>query len=346
VLRIVGADPNVDALIVIFIRPLFTEPDDVARAIVGAARDLGSEKPILAVFMSARGVPDALRTSEIQIPSYAFPEDAALALARVARYGAWLARPADAPPRLHARRDEAAAIVATALGRGGGWLEAAEVAALLACYGLVVIEQQIAADAEQAGRMAGTIGAPVALKAVAPGVLHKTEAGAVRLDLRTPDEVRRAAAEMTTRLGAQGHAPTGFIVQRMAPKGVEMIVGVVHDRSFGPVIACGAGGVLVELVRDVAVRLAPLGAADATEMVRGLKTYPLLTGFRGEPPRDVAALEEALLRVSALAEDLPEVVEVDCNPIIVGERGAVIVDARIRIEAAPVPPPLGARSRP
>jgi acyl-CoA synthetase (NDP forming) len=120
----------------------------------------------------------------------------------------------------------------------------------------------------------------------------------------------------------------------------------MHDPSFGPVIACGAGGVLVELLRDVAVRLAPLGRAEAAEMVRSLKTYRLLTGFRGEPARDVSALEEALLRMSALAEDLPEVAEVDCNPIIVAEHGAVIVDARIRVEAVPAPPLLDASTRP
>jgi acyl-CoA synthetase (NDP forming) len=339
-IRIVGADPNVDALVVIFIRPLLTEPEAVARAVVAAARDLGSEKPVLAVFMSARGVPGALRSSDVQIPSYAFPEDAAIALARVARYGEWRARPVDAPPPVDARRDEAAAVVARALGRGGGWLEPSEAAALLACYGLPLIEQRIVSDTEQAGSAADAIGGPVALKAIAPGVLHKTEAGAVRLDLRTAEEVRSAASEMATALAAHGHVPSGFVVQPMAPKGVEMIVGVVHDPSFGPVIACGAGGVLVELLRDVAVRLAPLGRAEAAEMVRSLKTYRLLTGFRGEPARDVSALEEALLRVSALAEDLPEVAEVDCNPIIVAEHGAVIVDARIRVEAVPAPPPL------
>jgi acetyl coenzyme A synthetase (ADP forming)-like protein len=339
--RIVGADDGVDALVVIFIPPLATQPEDVARAILAAARDLKREKPILAVFMSARGVPDVLRTSDLQIPSYAFPEDAALALARVARYGRWLARPVETPPRVEARRDEATAIVASALGRGGGWLEPGDVARLLDCYGLPVIEQHIVADPEQAARSAAAMTGAVALKAIAPGVLHKTEAGAVRLGLRGVEEVRRAAEEMTTTLAAHGEPPTGFVVQPMAPRGVELIIGVVHDPSFGPVIACGAGGVLVDLLRDVAVRLAPLGESDAAEMVRDLRTYPLLTGFRGEPPRDVRALEEAVIRVSALAEDLPEVAELDCNPIVVAEHGAVIVDARIRVEAAVPPPPVG-----
>ncbi|MBI1735375.1 MAG: GNAT family N-acetyltransferase [Candidatus Rokubacteria bacterium] len=340
--RIVGRDANVDALVVIFIPPLGTRADDVAGALADAARDLPAGTPVLSVFMAARAIPAALAAPDVDIPCYAFPEDAALALARVVRYGAWLARPVETPPRVDARRDEAAAIVATALARGGGWLEPGEVAALLACYGLPVIEQRIARDPEDAGLAASALGGAVALKAIAPGVLHKTEVGAVRLDLHGADEVRGAAADMAVALAAHGHAVGGFIVQRMAPAGVEMIVGVVHDPSFGPVIACGAGGVLVELLHDVAVRLSPLGTGDAAEMVRTLKSYPLLTGFRGAPARDVGALVDALVRVSALAEDLPEVAELDGNPLVVAEHGAVVVDARIRVEAAPVSPPLGA----
>ena len=122
-----------------------------------------------------------------------------------------------------------------------------------------------------------------------------------------------------------------------------MIVGIVHDRQFGPVVACGAGGTLVELLRDVAVRLTPLSADDAREMIEQLKTYPLLTGFRGAPPRDVPALQDVLLRVSALAEELPQVAELDFNPLLVLAQGAVVVDARIRVQAAEPPRPLGAR---
>jgi acetyl coenzyme A synthetase (ADP forming)-like protein len=345
VLRIVAADPEIDAVVAIFIPPLVTRSEDVARAIVEAARDLAPAKPVLAVFMS-RGVPDALRASTIQIPSYVFPEDAAIALARVCGYGQWLARPPATPPQVAARRGEAAAIVASALGRGGGWLEPGEVAALLACYGLPVIEQRVVGDAEQAALAATALGGTVALKAIAPGVVHKTEVGAVRLNLLGPDEVRREATAISAALTATGHRATGFIVQPMAAKGVELIVGVVHDPRFGPVIACGAGGTLVELVRDVAVRLAPLGLGDAAEMVRSLKSYPLLAGFRGAPACDVAAVEDALVRVSAMAEDLPEIAELDANPVIVTARGAVIVDARIRVEGVPAPPLLGDRTRP
>ncbi|MBI4587833.1 MAG: acetate--CoA ligase family protein, partial [Candidatus Rokubacteria bacterium] len=343
-IRIVADDPLVDALIVIFIPPLVTRATDVAEAIVDGVRGLGGRKPLLTVFMSARGVPDQLKTADVRIPSYAFPEAAALALARAARYGEWRERGEVAPPQLRGlRRDEAAALVAAALRRGEGWLPPDEVARLLSCYGLPVAEQRVVTSPEAAGMAAGEIGGEVALKGIAPGILHKTEVGAIRLHLRGAEEVSRAAEEMATRLRSQGYPPTAFLVQRMVPKGVEMLVGVVHDPQFGPVVACGAGGVLVELLRDLSVRLTPLTREDAGEMIRSLKTYPLLTGFRGGPVCDAGALEEALLRVSALVDDLPQIAELDCNPVLVHETGAAVVDARVRVAPFEPPPPLGAR---
>ena len=341
VLRIVAEDPTVDAVIVIFIPPLVTRAEDVAAAIVDGTRELGGAKPVLTVFMSARGLPQILKAPDVHIPSYAFPEDAAIALARVARYGEWQARPQVPPPVLDGvRRDEAAAIVAGALQRGADWLLPKEVQGLLSCYGLPLVRQRIVPRPEDTGAAAAEMGGTVALKAIAPDIVHKTELGAVRLDLR-PDEVRAAAEQMAGSLAARGVAPAGFLVQQMVPQGVEMLVWVLHDPQFGPVIACGAGGVLVELLRDVSVRLTPLNADDAAEMIRSLKTYPLLAGFRGQPAYDAAALQDALLRVSALVEDLPQVVELDCNPIMVLEQGAAVIDARVRV-APYEPAPLAA----
>ena len=342
--RAVAADASIDALVVIFIAPLATRSEDVARALVAATRKV-QDKPILAVFMSAGAAPAALSAGDRPIPSYAFPEDAAIALARAVRHADWRARPAPTSARVAARREEAAAVVATALAGGGGWLPAEAVAAILRCYGVPLIEQRFVANADAAASAATEMGGPVALKAVAPGVLHKTEAGAVRLGLIGAEAVRQAASEIGTALATAGHRPDGFLVQRIAPAGVEMIIGVVHDPSFGPVVACGAGGVLVELVRDVAVRLTPVSAVDAAEMIRGLKSYPLLTGFRGGASRDIRALEDVLVRISALADDVPEIAELDCNPVIVATQGAYVVDARIRVEAAPPPALLGARTR-
>jgi acetate---CoA ligase (ADP-forming) len=341
-IAILGADPNVDALIVIFVPPLATRVEDTARAVVDGVRALGGEKPVLSVFMQARGVPAALRAPDVRIPSFAFPEDAAIALARVAAYGEWLGRPIEEPVTFpEARQGEAAAIVAAALGRGGGWLEPQELWALLACYGLSLVEQRVAETPEAAAALARELGGRVALKAIVPELTHKSEAGAVRLSL-APEAVAAAAREVRARLRETGRKDAGFVVQPMAAEGVEMIVGVAQDPQFGPVVACGSGGVLVELVNDVAVRLTPLSRQDATDMVDELRTRPLLSGFRGSPARDVAALVEAILRVGYMVEDLPQIQELDLNPILVHERGATVVDARARVAPVETARPLGA----
>ena len=331
---IVGTDENVDSLIVIFTPPLITRADDVAKSIVEAAQQLDQNKPLLSVFLSAHDAPKELRTETLRIPSYAFPETAAIALARATRYRQWRDRREIYPARFKdLRTDEAAAVIAAALARGEGWLTPEEVAKIGSCYGLPLIKQRVVRDVEAAAAAAAEIRGPVALKAIAPGLVHKTEAGAVRLNLDGAEAVRDAAREMSERLGLQGHSPTGFVVQQMAQRGVEMLVGVVHDPQFGPVVACGAGGVQVELLKDVSVRLTPLSNEDASEMIRELKTYPLLKGFRGSVPCDVAALQDGLLRVSAMVEDLSQIAELDCNPFVVHESGATILDARIRVTA-------------
>jgi acyl-CoA synthetase (NDP forming) len=341
-LELVAADENVDSLIAIFTPPLITRAEDVGREIVEAIKQSNITKPVLTVFLSADPAPEMLRAANV--PSFRFPETAAIALARAARYGRWRERPENTPANFSdIRRDEAATLIALALERGDGWLTNEETAALLSCYGLPLIEQQIVATPEAAAAAAEKLNSTVALKVIAPGVLHKTEAGGVRLNLRGAEEVRTAATQMREQLIARGVEPTGFLVQRMAGPGVEMLVGVVHDPQFGPVVACGAGGVQVELLRDVSVRLTPLAIEDASEMVHKLKTFPLLNGFRGSARCDVAALEDGLLRVSAMVEDLPQIAELDCNPFVIHEHGAAILDARVRVTAVEPPPLLGVR---
>jgi acyl-CoA synthetase (NDP forming) len=330
--EIIGQDPNVDALIAIYIPPQVVGAEEVARAIAQGAVGVPREKAVVSVFMAERSVAECLNSGPRPIPSFLFPESAAIALARTARYGEWRGKPHPEPPRLlGVQRDSAARLVEAALEAGPEWMRPADVHALLDCYGLPVVGQRAVDSAEAAAMTATETAGPVALKAVLPGPAHKSDAGGVRLGLVGADEVLFAAREMEARLRSQGQPLQGFLVQPMANPGVEMIVGVVHDPQFGPVLACGAGGTLVELVKDVAVRLAPLSAADAAEMVRELKSYPLLQGYRGQRPADVAALEEVLLRTSALVEDCPEIAELDINPVLVHERGASIVDARVRL---------------
>ena len=343
-IQIVGNDENVDSLIVIFTPPLVTRAEDVAKAIVEAVQHLDNNKPVVSVFLSAHEAPDELRTKQVTIPVYSFPETAAIALARATRYAQWRDRRETYPARFeNICTDEATAVVAAALARGEGWLTPNEVAKIFSCYGLPLIEQRIVADVEEAGEAAEELAGEIALKAIAPGVIHKTEAGAVRLHLNGKEAVRSAAREMSEKLSSLGHSPSGFIVQKIAKPGVEMLVGVVHDPQFGPVVACGAGGVQVELLKDVSVRLTPLSNEDASEMIRELKTYPLLTGFRGSVAADVAALEDGLLRVSAMVEDIPQIAELDCNPFVVHDTGATILDARIRVTAVEPRPLVGVR---
>jgi acyl-CoA synthetase (NDP forming) len=280
------------------------------------------------------------------VPVFSYPEDAARALAQAVRWSEWRARPEEPAWRApDAREDEARALVARALGRADGWLPPDEVEELLSCYGMELIASRLATTPAEAAGAAADLAGPVAVKAYGAGLLHKSEAGAVALALDGPEAVRTAAAAMAERLSAAGTPPDGFLVQKMAGAGVEMIVGVVQDPRFGPVVACGAGGTAVELLKDVSVRLTPLTASDADEMIRRLATFPLLDGYRGRPRADVDALRELVLRLGALAEDVPELAELDLNPVIVRPNGVAVVDARIRLEARDPRPPEGSRPR-
>ncbi len=347
-IRLVAGDPNVDALIVIFIPPMALRPEEVAVEILMAARDLDGRIPIISTFMASHGAPEILSDGQIRIPSYPFPEAAARALARATQYGKWLASPeGNTPVITDLRREEAAAIVAHALREGGRWLTLEETEVLLSCYGIPLVKTLHVTTPEEAGQVALEMGGKVVLKAVVPGLIHKTEAGAVRLALAGIEETRLAAEEMLKLLEAAGLKVSGFIIQPEVPTGIEMFVGVTHDLVFGPIVVCGAGGVLVELLKDVTVRITPLTDQDAKEMIRSLKTFPLLGGYRGGPRYDVVALEQVILRVGAMVEDIHEIGELDLNPVMVlpEGQGVSLVDARIRITEILPPLPFGAKKR-
>jgi acyl-CoA synthetase (NDP forming) len=318
-------DAPIDSVITIFIPPLVTDPVDVAAAVNDAARTAAG-KPILGVFMRAEGAPTTLAP----IPCYAFPESAALALARVAAYGEWRERPMEAVPTLDRfNRPRIREIVESVLARGGGWASSDEAAAVLSSAGVISAQGRVATDPEAALAAAHDIGFPVALKALGPNLLHKTERQAVILDVATRGQLQTSHDDLTRRLGAD---MTSVLVQQMIPKGVEMIVGAVHDPLFGPVIGCGTGGVLVDVLADTAFRLHPLTVSDACDMVNDLRGARLLRGYRGAPAADERALRDVLLRVSALVDAAPEIQELDLNPVIVSSSGAIVADARVRID--------------
>lgn len=340
-LSVLAACEAVDAIIVIFIPPLLSARSAVEASVATAARSLARAVPVLSVFMSAPGVFDLPSGEGTGIPSYRYPEDAAVALGHAVRYGTWRARP-ESTTRSFAglRRADAQRVLDRALARGQDWLPHEDVAALFSCYG-IPFAGRVVATPDEAAAAARQIGGRVAVKAIAPSLLHKTEAGGVLLGLEA-DAVRGAAEQMRDRIGDPA---LRFLVQPMAHKGVEMLVGVVNDPLFGRVVACGAGGTNVELMKDVNVRLTPLTERDASEMVRTLRTFPLLEGYRGAPRADVAALEELILRVAALVDAHPEISELDANPVVVLERGTVVVDARVRLEQRAAAAPIVGRSR-
>jgi acetyl coenzyme A synthetase (ADP forming)-like protein len=334
----VGGDPGVDALVVIYIPLDLQGRDAVAAAIARAAGTVPAHKPIATVFMSTKGVPAILSSGPRgRIPSYSFPENAAGALAAAQRYGEWCRRPRGTFVTLDRDRETAIrrriasirAAAATSM-----WLSMTDVAAILGDAGLRVAPlEETPADPDAAAVAAGRLGLPVVLKAVAPGLLHKSDVGGVVLDLDSSDAVKRAARRMIERLGETGTELTGFVVQQQVNGGAEALVGMTTDASLGPILVAGLGGVTVELLRDVAFRLTPVSDRDARDMLAGLRTSPLLDGYRGSPPADREALVQAILRISALVESVPELLELELNPLKVlpPGQGVVVVDARMRI---------------
>ena len=318
-------DRNVDSVLTIFIPPLVTEPDAVAAAVASATLEVPG-KTVAGIFMHSAGAPPNLSP----IPCYAFPESAARALARVAAYAEWRARPLGCVPALE-RVDgrNARRIVDVALQRGGGWLTPEETQGLMDAAGIPTAPMRAARTADDAVAAAGSVGFPVALKAIGPSMLHKTERQAVRLDIADAAALRAAAEDFERRFGGE---LAGFLVQRMVSGGVEMFVGALHDETFGPLVVCGTGGIFVEILEDSAFRLHPITSEDALDMINELKGVRLLRGYRGTPPVDEAALRDVVMRVSALLTECPEIHELDLNPVKVLTGGACALDARARIE--------------
>jgi acyl-CoA synthetase (NDP forming) len=335
-IEIVGKDPNVDALVVIYVPPLVTTVEEIAAAVVKGAATVPAHKPVLTVFLASKGAPPMLATgSRGRLPSYAFPENAARALGAAAKYHRWRERPAGDIVRLtDTQRSDARRIVQAALEARpeSHWLETDDVRALLAVASIAMAETRVVRP-DDAAAVASSMGYPVVAKAVAPGLVHKTDVGGVVLNLRTAEEVAEAITKMRDSLARAGFVLQKVILQRQVEGGLEALVGVVVDPTFGPLLVCGIGGVQVELLRDVSFHLPPVSDLDAAEMIDRLRLRPLFDGYRGGAPADRSALIVVLQRLSALVEELPELRELDLNPVRVlgpGE-GAIVVDARIRV---------------
>jgi acyl-CoA synthetase (NDP forming) len=353
------ASPDVDALIVIYTPVDPRSASDTLKAIrdgIADARHLGAvHKPVLACLMAGDGRPQPLVVSDAvgpesagdpanaseRVPAYAFPENCARTLGKIAAYAEWRGQP---PALLWSfediRVDEARDVCRRAVEtRGETWLTGEEVDGVLGSFGLPKVAGMLAHSGEQAAALANVLGFPVAAKLASRSIPHKTDIGAVRLNLASEAAVTRAYADILAlgRSRVPDSEIDGVLIQSMIAGGVETMIGVSDDPLFGPLVAFGLGGIHVEVLGDVRFRVAPLTDRDADELIHGIRGLPLLCGYRGHPPADIEMLRELLLRISRLAVEVPEIAEVDLNPVMAMAPGlgCRIVDARIKVKAKP-----------
>ena len=340
-LEILAYDEGIDIVIVIFIPPILVGAEEVANAI----RELAPEfrrrgKTLVASFMGSRGAGIEYDSKDVGcIPNFAFPEHTAVALAGACEYSQWLRRPKGAVPKLTGiNKEKAHQIVASALEQSSTrplWMETSSISELLTAYGIQVATSELVKTADDAARAAEEIGFPVAVKLLSDKIIHKTEVGGVVLSCCSSVEVKQAFNQIRERLGDLGKADEmqGVTIQPMISEGIEVIIGLTQDPSFGPLIMFGMGGIYAESLRDITFRIHSLTDVDVQEMVHSVKAYQLFVGWRGSKPSDVKALEDLLLRVSVMVEDLPQIAEMDLNPVKVQEQGKgyVVVDARMSV---------------
>lgn len=329
------ADPQVDAVLLLFTPQAGSEPEETARALAELSAD--QPKPVAASYMGAASLGPALALlNQFKIPNYPFPERAVAALEAMARQREWIDQPAGDYAAFEVDRERVRRLFAEVRASGRvelGELEAREV---IEAYGMRLPKSRLARSPEEAAAIAAEIGFPVVMKISSPDILHKSDIGGVRVGV--PDAAAARDSYELIEYRARKYSPTaqiwGVLVQEMVRKGREVLVGVSRDPQFGPLVGFGMGGVYVEVLKDVAFRLAPLSRQEVAAQVRSIRTFALLQGVRGDPPADIAAAEEIVLRVSQLVTEFPEIVEMDINPLVVHNQGegAMVLDARIILQ--------------
>ncbi|HEY6689281.1 MAG TPA: acetate--CoA ligase family protein, partial [Propionibacteriaceae bacterium] len=327
-----------DALVVTLVA---TRTNDL-RGSLAALSEAADDQPHLPIVAVVVGGDSPLRLGKGNLPVYKLPEDAVRSLGHACRYARWRREPTGRKPALAGvDRKAAQRMIAAALADGAGWQPVAVTHALLACYGISLLETRLATTVESAEETARELGLPVVMKATEPGLVHKSELGAVRLGLSNESAVREAYLAIARSLD-ETQPQVGL--QRMVSTGVELVVGVAHDNLFGSLVMVGLGGVQTDLLGDRTFRSVPLTDRDAAAMWRELRAAPLLTGYRGIPVMDTDALEQLLLRVARLAEDFPEVSELDLNPVVAVPSGVAALDVKLKLRPAADEPDAYLRS--
>lgn len=329
-LEVLCDEANLDALLVIFIPPLVTPSAEVAQVISEVVSQREHQtKPIVAVFLDPAANLTAIQAGPRKVPVFNFPESAIGALGAAAWYGAWRAQPAG---KLVPIEIDRASIDEIMQQSAAGWLPSSAAIQLLQAAGIQSLKSSIVRSASEAQSAALTFGQPVSLKVIEPTILHKSDVGGVLLNI-LPSEASAAYDVLASQLAERGITLTAASVMPMAKPGVEVLAGITTDPVFGPLVAVGSGGILVELLNDVVFRVLPLTDRDASNMIQETRAARLLKGYRGSPPADRNALEDVLLKLGALAEAAPRIAEIDLNPVIVHSAGEgfSIIDARVRL---------------
>ncbi len=319
-------DENIDGSVIILSPQAATEVDQTAELIGNLAERV--DKPVLASFMGRVSLEEAHSIlKNHSVPNYSYPERAVNAFRAMAEYSLWLQSPRRELVRFEVERQKVLDLLAKAFDEGRREIADTDGRRILNAYGFRTPETVLARTSREAIEAAEKIGMPVVMKIAAKDILHKTDLGGVAVGLRTPEEVRLSFLEMTTR--AQGYLVEGVNVQEMIKGGKEMILGMSCDSTFGPLLLFGLGGIYVETLKDTSFRIAPVDEDEAKRMIREIRSYSILQGARGEPPSDIDACIEYILRMSQLVTEVPSIVELDINPLMVLPEGAVAVDCRM-----------------
>jgi acetyl coenzyme A synthetase (ADP forming)-like protein len=335
-IRHVLMDENVDGAIVILTPQTMTDVLETAEIIPRVAKNI--DKPLLCSFMGIVDVSEGIEHLEANgIPNYAFPEAAARAMAAMAFYGNLLSLDKRQIRRVAADRDTVTEIIERKLsGKQSCYLPEREANEILQCYGFPVLKSILLTDVSDVDKAADEIVFPAAMKICSRDIVHKFDAGGVQLKIKTKEEARKAFQEIMENVKRYNRSAKidGVIIERMAKRGVEVILGAVRDPKFGPICMFGLGGTFVEAIKDVTFSLAPMWEINAENMINTIKARSILKGVRGAWPSDIDAIKDCILRLSQMITDNPEIAEMDINPLIVYPRGkgCVVADSRILLK--------------